>query len=160
MIRNQVMKFVYCCEPFSPGKPDPAYTPEVLAAQQAGFSFELIDFEVLTDDGNPDKAVRRVRQTDAPEPAIYRGWMLRPAQYRQLYHALRERGLCLINTPEAYQHCHYLPESYSVIKDSTPLTVSLRLDGNFSMDAVLKLLSVFGAGAVVLKDYVKSRKHE
>lgn len=154
------MKIIYCSEPFSPTKPDSVYEAEVNAALGAGLEYELINYEALVDEGKPAAAVRRVRVAEIPETAIYRGWMLKPEQYRMLFEALRERGLNLINSPEQYQHCHYLPESYPVIKDQTPLTVSLTYDEGFSFERVMEALAPFGDRPVILKDYVKSRKHE
>lgn len=153
------MKTVYCSEPFAAAKPDSMYEPEVHAAVAAGLDYELIDYEKLTE-GSPLAAVRRVRGLDAPEPAVYRGWMLTPAQYAALYEALKGRNLVLINTPEQYEHCHYLPESYALIKHATPRTVFMPCDGRPDFAAVMRLLATFGDRPVVLKDYVKSRKHE
>ncbi|HZS09288.1 MAG TPA: ATP-grasp domain-containing protein [Blastocatellia bacterium] len=154
------MRVIFCSEPFAPARPDPAYESELLAAQRVGLESGLINFEALADDNDPDRAVRRVAIADAPELAVYRGWMLRPEQYSLLYAALGQRGLHLINTPESYRHCHYLPESYPVIREYTPRTLSLKLGESFSLAAVMELLEPFGDRLVVLKDYVKSRKHE
>src|SRR5262249_46084319 len=76
------------------------------------------------------------------------------------YTALQSRKLHLINTLEHYRHCHYLPESYDIIKDFTPKTVWTLYDDNFSFDKLMILLTPFGDRPIVLKDYVKSRKHE
>lgn len=86
--------------------------------------------------------------------AIYRGWMLKPKQYRALYDALALRGVALINTPEEYQNCHYLPDSYPFIKDHTPRSVWFR-----SLEHLDIGLDIFGDGPVIVKDYVKSQKH-
>lgn len=154
------MKIIYCSEPFSPAKPDSVYENEVRAAASAGLEYELINYEVLADEQKPAAAVRRVRTSEEVQTAIYRGWMLKPEDYRLLFEALEERGLRLINTPEQYRHCHYLPESYSVIEGLTPTTVSLPYDDSFSIERVMEALAPFGDRPIVLKDYVKSRKHE
>jgi hypothetical protein len=154
------MKIVFCSDPLYPNRPDMSYDDEVKAAQEAGLEYVLIDFEKLTRDEDALSATRRVKAVETPGVAIYRGWMLRPHAYQQLYAALQERGVILINTPQAYQHCHYLPESYHIIAGQTPLTVWLPLPDCLDMQIVRQALAVFGDKPLVLKDYVKSRKHE
>jgi len=132
----------------------------VRAAAGVGLEYELVDFEMLVDELRFAGAVRRVRSVAVPETAVYRGWMLTPLQYTRLYSALEDRNIILINTPEQYRPCHYLPDSYSVIEQQTPRTVSIPYDDGFSMDRVVDMLRSFGNKPIVLKDYVKSRKHE
>ena len=96
----------------------------------------------------------------APALAIYRGWMLKPATYSRLYEALAAKGFRLISDPAAYVHCHHLPESYSVIEKWTPKSVSTKIGGDVDMDRIMDLLQPFGTAPLVLKDFVKSRKHE
>lgn len=154
------MKIIFCSDPIYPGQPDMSYENEVQAARSVGFEFELVDFEQLTKSGNAAAAMRKVRGSETPELAFYRGWMLRPAAYEQLYNALQERGVLLINSPMAYRHCHYLPESFEVIAPYTPATIWIPLPECLDMDHVRQELIVFGDKPLVLKDYVKSRKHE
>lgn len=70
----------------------------------------LINYEALVDENDVFKAVNRIAKQSDSELAIYRGWMLKPSLYNQLFNALSERGINLINTPIAYTHCHYFPE--------------------------------------------------
>lgn len=154
------MKAIFCSEPFAPNKPDFVYEKEVDAARAAGFEIDLIDFEVLTREENTSKAVRRIWAAETAESAVYRGWMLNPEIYAGLFRALSEKNINLINSPEEYRHCHYLPESYKEIEAHTPLTISLPYDENFSFHALHEKLKAFGEKPIILKDYVKSRKHE
>jgi len=154
------MKIIFCAEPFTATVPDSAYTDEVAAARSVGFETALIDFEALVHDGNVRAALRRVAPVEEPTLALYRGWMLRPAIYAELYDALRERGLTLINDPAAYKHCHYFPESYPIIAPFTPHTVTIPVPPNFTVADVFPLLTSFGERPLIVKDYVKSRKHE
>lgn len=85
--------------------------------------------------------------------------MLKPFQYQQLYTALVERNIQLINTPEMYQYCHYFPDNYGVIAAHTPQSIWLKYDDNFSMDAVYQSLKIFGDKPLIVKDYVKSQKY-
>jgi hypothetical protein len=154
------MKLVYCSEPFSPTRVDSAYEKEAESATGAGLEYELVDFEALVDHQKPAAAVRRVKAASNPQLAVYRGWMLKPANYSQLYEALYEKGLRLINTPAAYKHCHHFPESYSVIKEHSPASVFVPLDESAGIEGIMRVLAPFGNRPVILKDYVKSRKHE
>jgi hypothetical protein len=154
------MLVLFCADPLRPRLPDDAYAAEAAAAEAAGFEHALIDFEALVHDGDVERAVRRVLVREAL--AVYRGWMMRPEHYARLYEALLARGVHLLNDPAAYRHCHYLPESYAAIAEHTPRTVWLpTVPGvDTDMDRVMNLLRPFGDAPALVKDYVKSRKHE
>lgn len=154
------MHIIFCSDPLAPRAVDDAYAGEAQAAMASGLEYHLINYERLVHEHDAVAAVRRVPAAAASELAIYRGWMLRPSEYQALYDALRARGLELINHPAAYRACHYLPESYPIIQDATPATVWLPLDACGELDAIMALLAPFGDQPVIVKDYVKSRKHE
>ncbi len=154
------MKLVYCSDPLNPRQPDEAYRAEAAAAECLGLPFSLVDHDALTHDGDPAKAVRRVTQQADPGLGLYRGWMLTPDQYRLMYEALEAKELRLLNDPAAYRHCHYLPESYTTIEPHTPRSVWIKTTGDVSTDEIMGLLRPFGSAPVVVKDFVKSRKHE
>lgn len=157
------MHIIYCADPLASRLPDSAYTREVAAAQRLGLPYSLVDYEALVDQNDPERAVRRVPQQTVDSPALYRGWMLTPAQYTALYEALAGRGLRLINDPAAYRHCHYLPEWYATLAQHTPRSVWLELDDRraaLPMDEIMQALQAFGSEPLIVKDYVKSRKHE
>ncbi len=40
---------------------------------------------------------------------MYRGWMVTVAQYTQLFDVLQGCRVRLINSPEQYAHCYWLP---------------------------------------------------
>lgn len=153
------MRLIFCSDPLDPRKPDAAYEAEVAAAQRLRLEYALISFECLVNESDPLRAVRRVPERSAEELGVFRGWMLRPEQYGQLYDALAGRGVRLINDPEAYGHCHFLPESYPVIEHYTPRSVWLRTGAEVSIDAIMELLRPFGSAPVIVKDFVKSQKH-
>jgi hypothetical protein len=153
------MKIIFCSEPFYPDRPDYAYEKETAAALQNGFGVELFSFEDLTEN-RISSAFRRLKSSGKTEPAIYRGWMLKPKHYKILYNELESRNLKLINSPEEYRHCHYFPEAYEIIKNHSPESIYLPYDKNFSFEGLHKKLAVFGSKPLILKDYVKSRKHE
>lgn len=153
------MKIIFCEDPLNKNHPDEMYQAEAKAAQAVGFDYELINYEALVYEKNLEKSTRRVSQNNPETVGLYRGWMLKPKDYRRLYEGLFEKGIKLINDPSAYQHCHYLPESYEVIKQKTPKTVWLPVEGAVDMDKVIALLTTFGHRPVIVKDYVKSQKH-
>ncbi|HVB22895.1 MAG TPA: ATP-grasp domain-containing protein [Ktedonobacteraceae bacterium] len=154
------MRIIYCADPWDKRHPDPAYETEVVAAKEAGLAYSVVDFDILVSEENMVKAVRRVEPSPEPTLAIYRGWMLRPEVYQQLYDVLASKQLYLINTPDAYKHCHYLPASYAVIEGHTPASVWLKTGAGVSFDTIIELLKPFGNKPMIVKDFVKSRKHE
>ena len=81
-----------------------------------------------------------------------------PARSRRLYEALSARGVFLINDPGQYRHCHLLPECHAVIEGFTPKSVWLT--GDLGIDRIMEALAPFGNAPVIVKDFVKSRKHE
>ena len=156
------MKLIFCSDPLSPRQPDTEYKREVAAAEGLGLTHALIDYEALID-GDTLRATRRVSEQDSQTLGIYRGWMLRSEYYRALYEALAERNIQLINDPTAYQHCYYLPDWYPALAACTPKSVWLPIDTNapeLPFDAIHELLQCFGNAPIIVKDYVKSRKHE
>jgi hypothetical protein len=154
------MHIIFCADPLAHRAVDDAYTDEAQAAMASGLEYHLIYYEQLVHEHDAAAAVRRVPRAEAPELAIFRGWMMRPSDYQALYDALRVRGLELINSPAAYCTCHYLPESYPIIREETPATVWLPLEACGDLDRIMALLAPFGDQPVIVKDFVKSRKHE
>jgi hypothetical protein len=154
------MRLLFCADSLNKRQIDSMYGPEAAAAGTQGLAFDLLDFEALVDDGNAEHAVRRVAMQPRPLIGVYRGWMLRAEQYALLFSALGDRGLNLINDPDAYRRCHYLPEWYSLLEDVTPRSVWIATGPEVSIELVMDVLTVFGSAPVVLKDFVKSRKHE
>lgn len=143
---------------FDPFSVEDAFQSEFDAAKRAGFGCALIDQEAL-DAGNDRRATRFAK---IKGDAIYRGWMLTPERYAGLFDALRSRGICLLNTPEQYQHCHWLPASYERIQDHTPESRWLEADssGQVDLKAAVAMAEEFGETPLIVKDFVKSRKHE
>lgn len=87
---------------------------------------------------------------------IYRGWMMHPDMYRSFYSLLEEQGIILLNTPDEYEKYHLLPGWYNDFKTETAETV-WELQGR--LEAALQIAKQL-EGPYVVKDYVKSRKHE
>jgi hypothetical protein len=93
---------LFCADPLDRHLLDSVYLDDVSAAEAAGLSWALVDYEALVYDSNPVRAVRRVPETDSATLGVFRGWMMTPPQYAQLYSALEARDVTLINHPAAY----------------------------------------------------------
>jgi len=152
------MRVIFCDSGFSPKEVDYMYAEEYESAKNNQISVSLISFEEVKK-GNIESAIKRVRASEEKTEGIYRGWMLKPNQYQQLYNALLQKNIELTNSPNQYTFCHYLPESYELIKDYTPKTTFKRLRGEFNISEFESQISTFGNKPIVIKDYVKSQKH-
>ena len=148
------MEILFCANPLNLKKVDNDY---ILEAEACSLPHLIINYDALPDDINT--ALSLIPKTEETRLAVYRGWMMTPENYTTLYHALENHGVKLINTPTQYQYCHYLPESYPLIKALTPKTVWIKNGEDFSINAIMKVLEPFGNHPIILKDYVKSQKH-
>ncbi len=151
---------LFCKNPVDPSTVDPDFAAEMNAATQAGFSTVLLDYESLTTTDDPDRALRRVKQAAQRTRLIYRGWMLTPQEYTRLFVALGAKGYDLVNSPTEYQNCHYLPDSLKYIKTRTPRAVFAPINDQSDIESLVQMAHVFGNSPVVIKDYVKSEKHD
>ena len=154
------MRVIFCADPLDKRQTDSAYAAEASAARETGFDVGLINFEALVYENDARQAVRTVAAASEPEPAFYRGWMLTGEQCAALYEALLARNVTLINDPAQYAFAHYLPENYPC---------DCPADAPDGLGAVgrrppsansLHSSTRFGSSPLILKDYVKSRKHE
>ncbi|MCA9790524.1 MAG: ATP-grasp domain-containing protein, partial [Candidatus Eremiobacteraeota bacterium] len=139
------MIILFCNHPLAPREVDPDYLEEWEAAGRHGFGRSLVSFEDLT-------AGLPLRRLPAEGVCLYRGWMLKPEHYDRLYQALDGR---LLTTPEQYRFGHLFPNSYLHLEGFTPESVWSDRPDRFE-----SLLAGFGQDPVIIKDYVKSRKHE
>ncbi|MGH1337793.1 MAG: ATP-grasp domain-containing protein [Aureispira sp.] len=152
------MLLLFCDSGFSPKEVDYFYAEEQEAAQAVGYKTGLFSLEALRA-GGIQKSLQYVPKQDTITPAVYRGWMLKPQEYEELYKGLQAKNIELVNRPEQYVFCHHLPASYEVIKEVTPKTTFQVLEGTFEYEDFEDVLGVFGEGAIIVKDYVKSQKH-
>lgn len=146
---HQKINFLFCNHPLYPGRVDEDYEDEY---QEAGlehpcafFSYENLQLGKLSLYGEEISGL-----------TIYRGWMMKPELYRQFYRLLKEKEIILINTPEEYEHYHMLPGWYEDFKTCTPESV-WETEGKLE-NILLKAKGL--EGPYIVKDYVKSRKHE
>lgn len=152
--------FLFCSDPLRPGRPDAQFTQEAAAARRAGAQVVLADHDALLA-GDPEAAVGRVPRDSGPY--WYRGWMIPPDRYEELQGALAERGCRLLTGAAAYRTAHELPGWYGSFTGLTPHSVWCALpSAASSTDTAFwsRLAGSLGPGAGIVKDFVKSRKHE
>lgn len=151
---------LFCESPFQMNKVDEDFEDQFISAKENGFETVLFNFEDLTSANRFSDATKRIKENEKLVNVIYRGWMLAPKQYSILYNDLLSKKFKLINTVEEYQNCHYLPDSLKFIESITPKTVFEKFDTENSIDNLIEKSKVFGQKSVILKDYVKSEKHD
>jgi hypothetical protein len=151
------MQILFPSNPVRPREVEPDFAAEYQAARSAGFATGLVDHDLIAQ-GNAPAAISRVSEQDGS--AMYRGWMFKPVHYVGMYEQLQRRGISLINDPLAYRTCHYLPESYPWIKGSTAASVWCEVRGGVDFEQIRALIASFGSKPLILKDYVKSQKHD
>ncbi len=152
------MLIIFCSDPLEPTRVDDCFADQAKAALDVGSRIGVVCLEALVNEHDATRAVRRVKAETACI-AFYRGWMVTPSQYRVMWTALREKGITLINSPEAYRYCHWLPEWYGGMAGVSPRSVWLDKDSGLDISQVMEVLRPFAGRPVVLKDYVKSQKH-
>lgn len=147
------MNVLFPSSPLAPREVDPDFADQAEAAQDAGFGTFLVSFEDLQQ-GVPDRATRNVPPDSGP--SLYRGWMLKPHEYRAFSAALERRGSPLTVDPQAYAYAHQLPGWYTDFQHVTPYSVWTQ---GPDLAEVRKALGRMPAGPAVVKDFVKSAKH-
>ncbi|MFE7830154.1 GNAT family N-acetyltransferase [Streptomyces nigrescens] len=142
---------------------DPHFAAEAATARSAGAATAVLDHEALLA-GDAEGAVSGVPREAGP--VWYRGWMLPADRCAALAAALTARGCRLLTSPEAYRTAHELPGWYDTFRALTPRSVWLPCaPGRPPERAALARLAA-GLGEpgrrrpLVVKDWVKSRKHE
>ena len=145
----QDISFLFCNHPLDQRKVDEDYEEEY---QEAGlhhscalFSYEDLEMGKLSLYGERISGL-----------TIYRGWMMKPEMYESFYSFLEAKGIVLINTPEEYERYHTLPGWYPDFADETAESV---WESEGTLESALKISRTL-KGPYIVKDFVKSRKHE
>lgn len=150
LIRNmKEISFLFCNHPLYKNKVDEDYKEEYLAAGLE-YSCALVSYEDL------EQGKLSLYGEELSGLTIYRGWMMKPEMYRKFYSMLKEKNIILINSPDEYERYHLLPGWYEDYREYTSFTVweqEGKLENAINMAKNLE-------GAYIVKDYVKSRKHE
>ena len=148
-------KILFPCCPLYPNDVDPDYKTEYNLADIMGLGILYYDYEKLVQDTKVKIPQFFRKKTFETSNVIMRGWMLKVEDYAFLYHYLAERGHTLINTPEQYKRCHWLPESYPHLKAFSPATL---YSPGTDIEVLWCLVQRMGGKDFILKDYVKSEK--
>jgi ATP-grasp domain, R2K clade family 3 len=150
---------LYCHDPLNPRRVDEHFASEAREVRARGGQVGLIDHDALLQGD--------VRQAVAHVPADlgstwYRGWMIPSDRYAALAEALIRRGTELLVAPEQYRSAHELPGWYPTFTDVTPASVwrPTRPGENLAAAELALLAEPLPPGPGIVKDYVKSRKHE
>mgnify|MGYP003300085958 CR=1 FL=1 len=133
------INFLFCNHPLYPKRVDMDYEPEY---QEAGLNYAcgLFSYEDL------ENGKLSLYGEEITGLTIYRGWMMKPEMYETFFKLLEEKGIFLINSPEEYERYHTLPGWYNEFADQTVESI---LEKSTSLE-----------GSYIVKDFVKSRKHE
>lgn len=148
-----------CRDPLRPRRAEPHFAATAATARELGAAVALIDHDAAVR-GDTEAAVAAV--PPGLGPTWYRGWMLPSTGYTALVAALAERGCRLLTDAEHYRRAHELPGWYETFAAVTPRSAWLATEPGRSPSAehLAELAAQLRPGAAIVKDYVKSRKHE
>lgn len=143
------INFIFCNHPLYQRKVDEDYEDEY---QEAGLhhSCALFSYEDM------ERGKLSLFGEEITGLTIYRGWMMKPEMYSGFYKLLEQKGIYLINTPEEYERYHTLPGWYDDFAEETAQSVWENEENIENILLKVKQLN----GPYIVKDYVKSRKHE
>lgn len=136
-----------------PRRADDHFVEEAAAARDLGVEVALVDHDDLCREGGSTVAVSAVPPSD---DAVYRGWMLPAARYRELEVALAARGTTLRTSADAFRRAHELPGWYDALAPWTPRSTWTDSDERTAFEGAAAAL---GPGPAVLRDHAKSEKH-
>lgn len=142
---------IMCCSALSKRKPDESYQTEYDAAKKFT-NVHLFD-------------IFNVDSVKLPETQngklIYHGWMMPPEIYTKFHNKCKSFGYELINSPGQYLACHHFNGWYESLIGMTPksLIIPKYYDLRTMMEHVMSWMES-NQCAVIIKDYVKSLKHD
>lgn len=127
---------------------DEAFEREAEAALEAGLTVVLFHQQLWDGDGEIQL------YGEASGLSLYRGWMMKPEEYRSFYDKLSEMGLSLFTSPDQYETMHIFPNVYKDLEKYTPKTLFFPLHARMDVEEIRGELGEF-----LIKDYVKSAKN-
>ena len=125
------------------------------AEYDAAKSTNLFEF-VLFDNAkwfNENKLILSHKTSNELRVAIYRGWMMKPDQYRLFYQSLLKQNIKLINNPDEYELMHIFPNVYKYLEEDTAKMKIYPLNFNIDVEDIKSKFDRF-----MVKDFVKSVK--
>jgi hypothetical protein len=132
-------------DPLRRARVDEAFADVADALAASGARVELYDAE------RSRVSTKQGPLTDAT--VVYRGWMMRPAEYARFVDAVRDAGASPLHDIDAYRAAHHLPEWIAALAELTPESALVDSDAD-----VATAFAALGWEAAVLKDWVKSVK--
>jgi hypothetical protein len=134
----------------SPRQVDSFWQNEAGAAGSVGFGVSILSESHF---GSPMSIFNK--QT----PTLYRGWIVKPSVYQEM----DSLGAELVNSYQDYMWSYNFPEWYVELKEYTPYSMIIPADdiANAGLPAISKKIAEeFNDKSILIKDYLKSRKHE
>ncbi|HEY2796210.1 MAG TPA: ATP-grasp domain-containing protein [Micromonosporaceae bacterium] len=150
---------LFCGDPLAPRRVDPYFAAQAEIVRGLGGQVAVIDHDALLA-GRAEPAVRTVPRDSGAW--WYRGWMIPSARYSEITTALRARGADLRVTPRRYRAAHELPGWYATFSNLTAQSAweDQPLGRPYQDHDAEVLASWVDANSAIVKDFVKSRKHE
>jgi len=90
---------------------------------------------------------------DKKGKAVYRGWMMKTAEYARFYSALAEKNIVLLTSPHEYEGFHLFSNVYPLIQKDTPKALFFPHGTKIDLEKIKAIFPRF-----MVKDYVKSVK--
>ncbi|WP_017624387.1 ATP-grasp domain-containing protein [Nocardiopsis chromatogenes] len=151
--------FLYPADPLRPRAVDEAFRSEAQRMRAEGAEVGRLDHDALLA-GGADCSLSSVPGDGAA--LWYRGWMVPVPRYRELEAALDRRGARLAVGADAYARAHELPGWYAQFEGITPASVWCAAEPGRAPEAgeLARAVAPLGSGRGIVKDFVKSRKHE
>jgi hypothetical protein len=149
--------FIFPRHLFNKRAVDSEFTFEALYVERSGkHTVALLDPFALSE-GFTHKVIQSLAVHAGARDVVYRGWMLTVEEYALLEQALLDSDITLKTSSEQYVRAHHLPGWYEVFEDLTPKSYFWNPFGGESLE---EFCSSLPEQAYVVKDYVKSRKHD
>ena len=135
---------------FSDNRVDEELEAEYNAAAETGlFDIALFSYDKWFNEG----VIKLNKHFEGVVSAVYRGWMMKPEQYRTFYYGLKSKGVELLTSPDSYELFHIFPNIYPLLEQDTA-KMRVYPDGeNVSLSEVKARFDRF-----MVKDFVKSVK--
>lgn len=135
---------------FHKKKVDEAFKREYSACVETGlYDISFFDYDAWV----RSNCLELVCAPQGETKAVYRGWMMKPEQYREFYTALQKQNIYLVTSPASYELMHIFPNVYRCLGSDT---ASMRI---YPAGSELKLDELLGFyPRFMIKDYVKSDK--
>jgi len=118
-------RILFPSQPYNLKQVDEAYEPEANICKLIGIEYYLFDYDTFVETGMINNTIN----VNDYYTLIYRGWMLKPAQYKDLSDFIAAKtkfNIFLINNTWEYINCHCFPYAYKVLNQWTPRIIELQ----------------------------------